>query len=231
MNEGCATFVHYEIMNRLHDKGLVTDGAMLEFLHSHSSVVLQPAFDDPRYSGINPYALGFAMMQDIKRICLDPTEEDRIWFPDIAGNDDPYGTLRAAWANFRDESFILQYLSPNLIRKFRLFEVTDDSGQPSMTVDAIHDELGYRRVRSALSRQYDLARREPDIQVVDVDLAGDRCLVLSHAVYNGILLEEKTCQSVLRHIAELWGYSVRLLETEAVSEEILRTHEVAPPAD
>jgi spore cortex formation protein SpoVR/YcgB (stage V sporulation) len=168
-------------------------------------------------------------MQDIKRICVDPTDEDRAWFPDIAGNDDPYGTLRAAWANFRDESFVLQYLSPHLIRKFRLFEVTDDSAEPTMRVDAIHDELGYRRVRSALSRQYDLARREPDIQVVDVDLAGDRCLVLSHTVYNGILLEEKTCQSVLRHIAGLWGYNVRLVETDAVGDEILKTHEVQAP--
>jgi stage V sporulation protein R len=229
MNEGCATFVHYEIMNRLHDKGLVTEGSMLEFLHTHSSVVFQPAFDDPRYSGLNPYALGFAMMQDIKRICVAPTEEDRAWFPDIAGNGDPYGALRDAWANFRDESFVLQYLSPHLIRKFRLFEVTDDTAEPAMRVDAIHDELGYRRVRSALSRQYDLARREPDIQVIDVDLAGDRCLMLSHAVYNGVLLEEKTCQSVLRHIAGLWGYNVRLVETDAANDEVLKTHEVEPP--
>ena len=49
MNEGCATFVHYEIMRRLHDKGLITEGSMLEFLHSHSSVVFQPDFDDPRF--------------------------------------------------------------------------------------------------------------------------------------------------------------------------------------
>ena len=97
-----------------------------------------------------------------------------------------------------------------------------------MRVDAIHDEVGYRRVRSALSRQYDLARREPDIQVVDVDLAGDRCLVLSHAVYNGVLLDEKTCQAVLRHIAGLWGYNVRLVETDALLGEILKTHEIEP---
>ena len=86
MNEGCATFVHYEIMRRLHDKGLITEGSMLEFLHSHSSVVFQPDFDDPRFSGLNPYALGFAMMSDIRRICEEPTEEDREWFPDIAGS-------------------------------------------------------------------------------------------------------------------------------------------------
>jgi stage V sporulation protein R len=229
MNEGCATFVHYEIMNRLHQKGLVTEGAMLEFLHSHSSVVFQPAYDDPRYSGLNPYALGFAMMQDIKRICTEPTDEDREWFPDMAGNGDPYGTLRHAWANFRDESFVLQYLSPHLIRKFRLFQVTDDTDEPTMRVDAIHDDLGYRKVRSALSKQYDLARREPDIQVVDVDLTGDRCLILAHSVYNGVMLEEKTCQAVLRHVAELWGYSVRLLERDALTDETIKTHEITTP--
>ena len=78
--------------------------------------------------------------------------------------------LRHAWANYRDESFVLQYLSPAMIRKFRLFHVSDDSTKPSLRVEAIHDDIGYRRIRSALSRQYDLSRREPDIQVVDVDL-------------------------------------------------------------
>ena len=144
MNEGCATFVHYEIMNRLHEKGLINDGTILEVLHSHTSVVFQPDFDDPRYHGINPYALGFAMMRDIKRICLEPTDEDREWFPDIAGNGDPYGTLRHAWANYRDESFVLQYLSPQLIREFRLFKRIGRVRQrrthrstPSMTSAAI----------------------------------------------------------------------------------------------
>ena len=31
MNEGCATYTHYRIMNRLHEKGLLTDGNMVEF--------------------------------------------------------------------------------------------------------------------------------------------------------------------------------------------------------
>ena len=30
MNEGCATFVHYTIVNRLYDKGLISEGALLE---------------------------------------------------------------------------------------------------------------------------------------------------------------------------------------------------------
>ncbi len=74
-----------------HEKGLFSDGAFLEALHSHTSVVFQPDFDDPRYNGINPYALGFAMMRDIKRLTLEPTEEDREWFPELAGNGIPMG--------------------------------------------------------------------------------------------------------------------------------------------
>ncbi len=135
--------------------------------------------------------------------------------------------LRNAWANYRDESFILQYLSPAVIRNFRLFQIADDSGKPALRVDAIHDEAGYRRVRSALSKQYDLSRREPDVQVVDVDLTGDRCLILAHYVHEGVLLDEKSSRSVLRYAAALWGYAVKLLEIEATTDKVLKTYEAA----
>jgi spore cortex formation protein SpoVR/YcgB (stage V sporulation) len=84
MNEGWATFWHYTLLNTLYDQGRLTDGFMMEFLHSHSNVVFQPPITKPYYNGINPYALGFSMMSDIRRICENPTE-DREWFPDIAG--------------------------------------------------------------------------------------------------------------------------------------------------
>ena len=72
MNEGWATFWHYTLLNTLYDEGLVDDGFMLEFLKSHTNVVYQPPVDAPRYSGINPYALGFAMFTDLRRICEQP---------------------------------------------------------------------------------------------------------------------------------------------------------------
>src|SRR3546814_5048633 len=89
MNEGAATYVHYRIVTTLHDEGRLSDGAYMEFLQTHTNVVYQPMFDTPGYNGINPYALGFGMMTDIERICTDPTEEDREWFPDIAGSKEP----------------------------------------------------------------------------------------------------------------------------------------------
>ncbi len=63
---------------------------MIEMLHSRTSSHLQPGVDT-RDGGINPYALGFAMIHDIRRICIAPTDEDREWFPEIAGQPDPVG--------------------------------------------------------------------------------------------------------------------------------------------
>jgi len=220
MNEGCATWCHFEIMNRLRDRGEIDEGTMLEFLHLHAHVVAQPDFDNRGYPGINPYALGFAMMRDIARVCTEPTAEDEAWFPEIAGNQDPTGTLRRAWAEFRDESFVRQYLSPKLIRDWRLFRLRDDAEDPEYLVEAIHDDAGYRKVRSALANLYDPAEQQPGIEVVDADLRGDRKLHLRHWVHDGQQLDALETRRVLRHIARLWGYEVRLTEVDEDGEEL-----------
>lgn len=228
MNEGCATFTHHRIMTRLHEKGLLTDGSYMEFLHSHTNVVMQPGFNDRRYSGINPYALGYAMMCDIERAALRPTDEDREWLADVAGCGDPYGALKEVWANYRDESFVSQFLSPAVIRQFGLFNVVDDADENELEVAAIHDERGYRKLRRALSKHYDVAHRDADIQIVDVDLVGDRRLILNHRVVDGVLLEENDLQTVLQHVADLWGYDVVLLEVDETIGETLAEHEASP---
>jgi spore cortex formation protein SpoVR/YcgB (stage V sporulation) len=43
------------------------------------------------------------------------------------------------------------------------------------------------------------------------------------------LLAEKSCRAVLRHVAALWGYSVKLLEVDATTDKTLKTYEAAPP--
>jgi hypothetical protein len=95
----------------LYDEGLLADSFMMEFLQSHTNVVAQPPYNSRWFGGINPYALGFAMWRDIRRICEDPDDEDRRWFPEIAGSD-WLETFDFAMRNFKDESFIAQYLSP-----------------------------------------------------------------------------------------------------------------------
>jgi spore cortex formation protein SpoVR/YcgB (stage V sporulation) len=208
MNEGWATFWHYTILNQMYDEGLLSDGYMVEFLQSHTNVVYQPPFDSQHYSGINVYALGFALYRDLRRICEHPTSEDRHWFPEIAGSD-WHKTLNFAMRNFKDESFIAQYLSPKVIRDLRLFSIVDDDKKNELEVASIHNDEGYRAVRRALSEQYNLSNNEPDIQVYNVNRRGDRALTLRHVRHTRRPLADST-DEMLKHVARLWGFTVRL---------------------
>lgn len=208
MNEGWATFWHYTILQHLYEEGLVTDKFMLEVLHNHTNVVYQPAYNSKYYSGINPYALGFAMFTDIRRICEHPTAEDREWFPDIAGSN-WVETLHFAMQNFKDESFISQYLSPKIIRDFHLFGIIDDDKEQNIEVAAIHNQQGYQKIRQMLSAQYNLSNIEPNIQVYNVDVGGDRSLTLRFVPNKRIPLADGY-QQVLKHLHRLWGFTVKL---------------------
>jgi spore cortex formation protein SpoVR/YcgB (stage V sporulation) len=208
MNEGWATFWHYTILQHLYAEGLVTDKFMLEVLHNHTNVVFQPAYNSKYYSGINPYALGFAMFTDIRRICEQPTAEDKTWFPDIAGSN-WVETLHFAMQNFKDESFISQYLSPKVIRDFHLFAIVDDDQQQHLDVAAIHNSDGYQKVRQMLSAQYNLSNIEPNIQVYNVDVTGDRSLTLQFVPNQRIPLAANYPE-VLKHLHRLWGFTVKL---------------------
>lgn len=228
MNEGWACFWHYHLLHELYDEGKVTDGFMLEFLHSHSSVVYQPPFDSPHYSGINPYTLGFSMFQDIRRICENPTDEDRHWFPDIADSD-WLETVHFAMKNFKDESFILQFLSPKVMRELRLFSVLDDESKSYLEVDAIHNSTGYKEVRESLAAQYNLGNREPNIQVFDVDVRGDRTLTLRHYQHQGRPLDKST-EELLRHVHRLWQFDVKL-ESVTIDNKVSKSYQCPDKKD
>ena len=227
MNEGWATFWHHRLLNSLYDEGQLSDGAMLEWMTSHTNVIFQPPVNHPAYGGINPYALGFAMYTDLRRICEHPTEEDRAWFPDIAGA--PWlPTLDHAMRNYKDESFIGQFLSPRLMREMRLFAIHDDDRKSELEVSAIHDTAGYQRLRQSLSQQYDLGTREPNIQVWNVNLRGDRTLTLRHSQYRDRPLADSTIE-VLRHVARLWGFGVTLESVDGAGA-VTRRWTVGAPA-
>ncbi|TKB45325.1 SpoVR family protein [Thalassotalea mangrovi] len=217
MNEGWACFWHYTLLNHLYDEGKLSDKFMLEFVHHHSNVIGQPAYNSKGYSGINPYALGFHMFTDIRRICEQPTDEDREWFPELAGTD-WLDAVHFAMQNFKDESFISQYLSPKLIRDFKLFHIKDDATSPYIRVESIHNESGYRRIRQALSNQYNLSEIEPNIQIINADIDGDRTLTLEYVPHQKVPLHP-SYQEVLKHLYYLWKFDVKLVQREEKGNE------------
>ena len=221
MNEGWATFWHYNLMNDLFDEGLIGEGNVLEFLQSHTNVINQPEFDSPYYSGINPYTLGFAIFSDIRRACENPTDEDRRFSPEYAGGD-WLATVHEAMANYKDESFILQYLSPQVIRDLKLFCILDDAADNAISVSAIHDDDGYRQVREELADQHNLSKQEPDIQVWEVALRGDRSLLLRHSQHDGVPLDEDDAKEVMKHVHHLWRFDVHLESVQ--DDEVTRSY-------
>lgn len=208
MNEGWATFWHYTLIHDLREMGLVDEGFMLEFYESHCGVVWQ----HPKSNSINPYALGFAMFMDIKRVAMEPTEEDRLWFgtQGWVGCGDWLKTIDWAMRNFKDESFIQQFLSPKIMREFGFFALVDDARDEEYTVAAIHNDAGYRRVRDTLANQHTNNMFLPEILVADVRRKTDRALVLRHDMYNGRPLELEETMRVLNYTEQLWGFQVEL---------------------
>ena len=128
--------------------------------------------------------------------------------------------------NFKDESFVGQFLSPHLMREMRLFAIHDDASQSELEVSAIHDEDGYRSLRQTLSQQYDLGTREPNIQVWNVNLRGDRSLTLRHTQYQGRPLADDTLE-VLKHVARLWGFGVQIESVDAYGNHPVLLHKVS----
>ena len=111
-----------------------------------------------------------------------------------------------------------------------MFHLHDDPAESAgIRVAAIHDARGYRRVRRELARQYDVGYIDPNIEVVDVDLAGDRRLMLRHVVVKGAQLNEINAKRVLQHLADLWTYDVSLVEVDA-KDNILKEYVVSPRA-
>lgn len=214
VHEGFASFTHYYIMTRLMEKGLLSDGHYLEFLHSHTNVLTQRTFDQKGYSGFNPYWLGFGIFMDIKRICQTPTKEDEEWFPDLAGTDWVNG-IQDAMMNYRDESFIRQFLSPKMIRENRLFAVDDNENEKVHNIIGIHNESGYRDIRRYLADTYNISFSQPELAIIDANMKGDRKLTLAHMSYDGMKLDSKTTLEVLKHVKSLWGYGVDLVSIDS----------------
>jgi stage V sporulation protein R len=209
LNEGMATFTHFYIMDELEKQGLISEDAQLAWLHLHSSVIYQPDFTSRHYDGsFNPYALGFAILKDVRRICTDPTPEDAEWFPDIVGTD-WRSTIRSAVEGYRDESFIEQFLSPHLMRQLRMFSV--EYVKNKGTVTQISDSIGWAELRRELAQSYNPINHVPEIVVRGARLQGDRTLTLEYRPFRGRGLYKPYMQRTLEHARSLWGYDVQLV--------------------
>lgn len=178
MNEGWATFWHYRIMNALE----LPFDMQMEFLKLHNRIV-QPAL-----GAVNPYAVGFAIWQD-----LESQMGVEGLFSVMEGN--------------RDVSFVRQFLTRELMDRLHMFAYAK-KGASEVVVKEVSDEKGWKDVREELIRWVGV-NSLPVIKVVNVE--SDGTLTLRY-FGDGRKLDSEYKEHTLRYVELLWGNRVKMLE-------------------
>ena len=201
-NEGWASFWHSRIMREMN----LTDVEHLEFAELHAGVV------SPHTGQLNPYYLGYKILEDIERRWDNPTQEER-----RMGREPGQG--RAKLFEVRemenDVSLLRNYLTEELVEELDLFvfELVDNE---NWTIT----EKRWERVRDQLVANM-TNFGFPYIEVVDGDYRRNRELYLRHR-YEGTELEMRYAEKTIEHCYTLWGRPVHL-ET-VVDDEIHVMH-------
>jgi stage V sporulation protein R len=117
--------------------------------------------------------------------------------------------------NFKDESFIGQYLSPKLMRDFRLFAIVDDEKRAS---SRSRPSTTSRLPRGARGAVAPVRPGQPRAQHPGLERQPARrpLLTLRHTQHNDRPLHD-SAQEVLKHVARLWGFGVHLEASTAAA--------------
>ena len=193
INEGWASFWHSRIMREMH----LPDVDHIEFAELHSSVV------SPHKGQLNPYYLGYKILEDIERRWDHPTEEE------IRAGREP-GQGRAKLFEVRemenDVSLLRNYLTEQLVEELDLFtfQLVDNE---NWTIT----DKNWERVRDQLVANM-TNFGFPYIEVVDGDYKRNHELYLRHR-FEGTELDLRYAEKTLENCYKLWGRPVHLETT------------------
>jgi stage V sporulation protein R len=154
----------------------------MEFLKLHNRIV------QPSSGTVNPYALGFAIWQDL---------EGRM------GLEELFSVMEAN----RDVSFVRQFLTRDIMERLHMFAYKK-KGASEVVIKEVADEKGWKDVREELIRWVGV-NSLPVIKIVDVE--PDGMLVLKY-FGDGRKLDPEYKEHTLRYVELLWGNRVKMLE-------------------
>lgn len=181
-NEGWASYWHVRIMRELD----LTDDELIAFADLHAGVL------QPSSRRINPYFLGYKILEDIERRFSDDGK-------DIDAGRDKLFEVREIE---NDASLLRNYLTRELCDDLDLY-VYGQQGD-----DLVVTEKDWEKVRDMLVADLTMHGR-PLIVVDDGDYRGNRELYLRHS-WEGLDLDVNYAEKVLEHISKLWGRTVHL---------------------
>jgi stage V sporulation protein R len=184
INEGWASYWHVQIMREL---DLTTD-EHLDFAQLHSSVL------QPSPGRMNPYYLGFTILNDIERR-----------YDALNGAGAGRDHLFMVRETECDVSLVRNYLTEELVEELDLYYAERKGDELVIT------EKDWEAVRDRLVGELE-DYGIPVIRAEDADYHGNRELFLRHD-WNGRALDLSYAEKTLEGIAQLWGRKV-WLETQ-----------------
>mgnify|MGYP005836232881 FL=1 len=201
MNEGWASYWHYRILNALD----LDPNLQFEFMMRHNQVIR------PLRGGINPYHLGYKIFEDIFRRWETPSRKEQEEFgrPGGQGLEKIFQVREAD----RDESFLRQYLTEELVRELDLFR--HEKRGTERVISHVATPEDWRTVKETLLKSVGLGT-VPVIRIVEVRIHGNHEMILRHE-FDGRELDAEYAERTLRYIRQLWGRKV-VLETRLGGE-------------
>jgi len=202
------SFWHARIMRALGEQNVISDAETIEFAQLHSSVL------SPSRTSLNPYYIGFKILEDIERRWDNPTREER----ERLGRQPGKGREKLFEVRELDNdvSFLRNYLTEDLVKDLDLY-LYKKEGDEWVIV-----EKDWRKVRDTIvSNMTNFGY--PYIVVDDGDYRGNRELYLKH-MHEGQDLDMPYAEKTLQHIYHLWGRPVHL-ETVFDGKRILLSYD------
>jgi stage V sporulation protein R len=199
INEGWASYWHARIMRELD----LSDGDFAAFAQMHAGVLA------PSRMRINPYHVGYKILEDIERRWDNPSEEQRQlgWQP---------GQGRKKLFEVRetesDVSLLRNYLTKELVEELDLYLYQKDGDEWVIV------EKNWEKVRDGIVASM-TNFGQPYITVLDADFNGNTELLLKHQ-HEGQDLDEEYARKTLEYVYEIWTRPVHLDTT--VEEEPVR---------
>jgi stage V sporulation protein R len=199
---------HSRIMRRLAERSVISDSEVIEFAQLHSGVL------SPSRTSLNPYYLGFKMLEDIEKRWDNPTGEERERF----GRKPGMGRQKIFEVRELDNdvSFLRNYLTEDLVKDLDLY-IYRKEGDEWVIV-----EKNWEKVRDNIVANLNNFGN-PYLVVDNGDYRGNRELYLKH-LFEGQELDLVYAEKTLQHVYLLWGRPVHL-ETVYEGKRILLSYD------
>ena len=141
---------------------------------------------------------------DVRRICENPTAEDREYMPNLIGQN-WLETIKEISASYKDSSFIANFLSPKVVRDLKLFCIHDNPKNIAYSVDQTHDKDGFVELRRKLSAQYEWDHFSPSLDVISFDPTTPEVKLRYKDFLGRDLAANKATRATFENFEELMG--------------------------